>query len=153
MIPTGTFAENGSWRCWLSCGDPDAPLLELVWQISGMVPRVLLQVGQMGECASLASATSKPAPGRVEGPSGHTYEAGLSTHLIEVTEAVLGEWENGAGGKVQLLQAGSDIDTSEVIVRRALDLLRHVASSAPESLDSEGLLALLQERSAIWTTW
>lgn len=150
MTPSVAHAEYGSWRCWLSWDDPEAPLLELVWQISGMVPRVLLQVGQGAECDRSASGTSRPAPATVEGPSGHRYKLGLSPHLVEVTGEVLGEWENGEGGGVRLLQAGSDIDTSEVIVRRALDLLRLSPGTTP---DSQGLFHLLRDRSDVWATW
>lgn len=150
MTPSVTYAEHGSWRCWLSRDDPEAPLLELVWQISGMVPRVLLQVGQGAECDCSVGGTSRAALATVEGPSGHRYELGLSPHLVEVTEEVLGEWGNGEGGGVRLLQAGSDIDTSEVIVRRALDLLRRALGTTP---DSQGLFDMLRDRSDAWATW
>lgn len=150
MIPTEVHAEHNSWRCWLIYGECEAPLVALVWQISGMVPRVILQVGKVGQCKYVESGTSKPETGTIEGPSGHLYKAGLSPHLVEVVQAALSKWEGGAADDVSLVRAGSDIDTSEVIVRRALDVLQHVRGVAP---DSGELLSLLHDRSGVWATW
>lgn len=153
MTPAEVYAEYGSWRCWVSWEDPAAPLVELVWQISGMVPRVLVQAGRAIDCEGRRRGVSNEPSDQIDGPSGHTYLAGLSTGLLEVAETVLEAAAESEGSEIRLLSAGSDIDTSEVILRRALDVIQHVVFIDAEELDSEQLRSLLEDRSAVWASW
>lgn len=153
MSPTEMYAQHRSWRCWLSLEEPGAPLLELVWQISPMVPRVLLQVGRAVDGQAPESRTSNQPTGPMGSPSGHAYQIGLSSGLSELADAVLSEWSKEGTPEVRLQQAGSDKDTSEFIMRRALDLVRFVVDSPPESVDSEKLRMLLCRRSEAWASW
>lgn len=154
MTPRETYAQHRSWRCWLRWDDSGSPLLELVWQISGMVPRVLLQAERVPDLPPEEWTLTERSSKSTVGPSGHIYQAGLSADLLEVADAALNDWQTGQldPGAWQLT-AGSDIDTSEVILKRALDLLRHVVDSLPGSLDPEDLHAMLRERSDVWASW
>ena len=155
MTALALYAEHGSWRCWLTWEESEPGrvlVLELVWQISGMVPRVLL-TAQSSSCAPNRSAGTEQ-PSTIAGPSGHTYRVGLSTALSEVAATVLAESSRNRGGpRVRLLEAGSDVDTSELILRRALDLLVRVAEDPSIAADEATLGAVLSERSREWASW
>lgn len=153
MNAVESYAQHGSWRCWLSWADRQGPALELVWQISGMVPRVLLQIGRVGDGDAHEQEARRRTDEAIVGPSGHVYQPGLSQGLSDVVDCVLRDLSEAEGPNMQLIQAGSEIDTSEIVLRRALDLVRHLIDSAPETLTSERLHKLLHDRSRDWASW
>jgi len=149
------YAEHRSWRCWLEVDRLEKwVVLEVVWQISGMVPRVLLRAGQGERRLHPASQALGPDDMTISGPSGHTYSTELPDGLVEIAASALETWSsrpNEAG--LPLLQIGVDIDTSQMIFRRAFDLLLSLVDLPIPIDDKNTLQRLLVERSSVWDSW
>lgn len=124
-----------------------------MWQISGMVPRVLLQASASEELGERSAGAAGSSSELITGPSGHVYCAGLPATLSEIVEETLGASDRSETQPLRLLRAGCDTDTSEVVLRRALDVLQSAAAADTRQLDAEALRLLLEHRSAEWATW
>jgi putative RNA 2'-phosphotransferase len=160
MMMRHLYSEHGSWRCWFMC-DEDVPqqylLLELVWQISGMVPRVLLALERVAERSAEAGMTELTdlVDATLTAPSGHVYQVGLSESVTQLVTHALDRWSaESPASAFRLANAGSDVDTSEMVVRRAIDLLEHVGGPRSVLLpDAASLQHQLARRSEAWAAW
>ena len=115
-----------------------------------MVPRVLIEgtkaprrANQGGDRGTLANELL------IRGPSHHLYRSELEPDLESIAKKALARGGSGTS-EVRLLRTGSDVDTSEFILTRALDLLVVLLEYPTLASDQEALQALLVEQSDLW---
>lgn len=153
---TTAFASFRSWKCFVArSGATSSLCVELIWAISGLVPRIVV-------CGHLDSAfrplnVEGPDPQVDEktfvGPSGHPYETSDITPWKATLSRVLKDLPSDRSASVVVTAIGIDVDTSEAIARRAFDLLVGVLSADDGLFTDEDLAELLAERSEIWKSW
>ena len=151
-------ARHRSWLCYVRM-DPGAPgagplCLELVWRISGMVPRVMLCGHLVPDGSRAALEVSAPPPGAdlVDGPSGYQYTSGFDPEWLPTADAAA-EIALGPHRASRLLITGGgvDLDSTPRIVGRATDLLARLLVGLSEGdWDEERLQGTLADRVSAW---
>lgn len=151
------FASFRSWKCFVarSGSAPDVLCVELIWAISGIMPRIVV-CGHLGPALSPSNVedpASQVGEATFVGPSGHRYGTSEITPWKATLARVLKDPPGDRSQSVVVTAIGIDVDSSEAIARRAFDLLVGVLSAREDSLSDDDLAELLAERSAIWKSW
>ena len=119
-------------------------------QISGMTPRALVRL-TAGEPPSAIERSGASAAGPDHGPSGHSYATDASPRLWRAAVEELDKLTHVNGGNLRIAMVGGDIDTSEIMVKRAVEVLVYLLAEVDRELILEDLAMMLRKRSSTWS--